>query len=166
MYDTKFAKVFEDTVELSDGSIIDDYSVISFPHVVIIVATNAEGSLLVQDEYKYAINKTILSLPSGGMNRNGDPVETAKKELAEETGYVSDEVELVETLYEYPSKMDRVLFIVRMKNIRKTKEVDRELTEIISNVRFISSGYIGDGKKFNTTYAISALALTLPEFVR
>ncbi|MDB5179809.1 MAG: hydrolase [Candidatus Saccharibacteria bacterium] len=166
LIDTKFLKVYQDTIQLPSGDIFDDYSIVSLPNGVIIVATDADNKLITQFEYKYAIDKVILNLPSGGVGKNETPIQAAKKELLEETGYASDEVELVKTLYEYPSKLDHVLYIVRIKNAKKIQQVSHEATESISEVNLLSADMPDFGGEFNATYVIAALAVTLPKFLR
>ena len=43
LLDTRFMKVYEDTVRLPDGNVIDDYTVVTLPSGVIVVATDEEG---------------------------------------------------------------------------------------------------------------------------
>jgi len=157
-------KVYLDEVQLPNGGTIPDYSVVTLPSGVIVVATDTEGKLITQYEYKYAINKTILNLPSGGVEDGLSVLENAKKELLEETGYASDEVELIADFYEYPSKADHHIYIVRIKNAHKIKEPEHETTENISPVRLISPNETSKDK-FDTTYAVSALAAAAPEFL-
>lgn len=108
------------------------------PSGVVIVATDCSDNLLVQYEYKYAIDKTILNLPSGSVEENDSILATATRELLEETGYESNELELIDTLYEYPSKADHLIYIVRAKNARKTSDVTHEITETINAVKLLS----------------------------
>jgi ADP-ribose pyrophosphatase len=164
--DSKYMKVYFDTIELPSGTIIDDFSVATLPSGVVIVATDEKGRLLTQYEYKYAIDTVVLNLPSGSIENGSNPLETAAIELEEETGYVSDDLELVQTLYEYPSKLDHVLHIVRAKNARKLKDTKHEVTESIGPVRLLSADMDDYGGIFDTTYTVSALALTLPEYLK
>lgn len=165
LVDTPFMRVYEDSVQLPSGAVIDDYTTVTMPSGVIIVATDHEDRLLVQYEYKYAIDKTILNLPSGSLEDGDAILATAARELLEETGYESSDLELIQTLYEYPSKADHLIYVVRAKNARKVTEVAHEETETISPVRLVSPEDMKLMGVFDTTYNVSALALTLPEFL-
>jgi len=166
--DSPYMKVYEDSVKLPNGTVLDDYTVVTMPSGVIIVATDRDDNLLVQYEYKYAIDKTILNLPSGAIEVGDSVLATAARELLEETGYESSDLELIDTLYEYPSKADHLIYIVRAKNARKTSDMAHEITETISAVKLIAPtasrrDYEGE---FNTTYVVAALALTLPGYLK
>ena len=77
---------------------IDDYSVVEFNDVVSVVATDAQGNLLILEEYRYATDQTMLNLPAGTIRRGAeDPKVAAIRELREETGYTSDNVQQVAT---------------------------------------------------------------------
>jgi ADP-ribose pyrophosphatase len=166
IYETKFLKVYEDEIELPSGKIIDDFSVVSFPDGVMIVATDMDGKLIVQHEYKYAVDDRILTMPAGGMEAGEDAIAVAKRELLEETGYEAETYELVRTLYEYPSKATHRMHIVRAKNARKITDVQHEATEDIGPVILLGKDYNRDEiGRFNATYSVSGIALTLPEFL-
>lgn len=166
LLDSKFMKVYQDTVKLPTGDVFDDYTVASLPSGVVVVATDTEGRLITQFEYKYAIDKVILNLPSGSVEDGLSPLEVAAKELLEETGYASSELELIQTTHEYPSKLDHKVYIVRAKNAIRVKEPEHESTESISEVHLITATMSDYGGVFDTTYNITALALTLPEFLK
>lgn len=165
VYSSKFLEVFSDTVELPNGTVVDDYSVVKLMDGVIIIATDEDNKLITQYEYKYAIDRTILNLPSGSIEKSESPLEVAAKELLEETGYESDELELVQTVYEYPSKLEHIIHFVRARNARLVKDVSHEETENISPVKLLSKDDEDYGGVFDATYTIAGLALTLPEFL-
>lgn len=85
--------------------------------------------------------------------------------MLEETGYESNELELVKTLYEHPSKSDCIMYIVRAKNAKKVADVVHENTENISPVILLSSDDNDIIGEFNTSYNVLAIALTLPDFL-
>ena len=164
LVDTPYMRVYEDVVLLPTGDTID-YTVVNMPSGVVVVATDSNDRLIVQYEYKYAINKTILNLPSGSMDKGESVLAAAKRELLEETGYESNEFEVVQTLYEYPSKADHLIYIVRATNAKKVKEVVHEVTENISPVILLLPDDKDYDGVFDTTYNVSAIALTLPNFL-
>ncbi len=164
--DTQFLKVYSDKIALPSGAIIEDYSTVTLPSGVVVVATDENDQLITQFEYKYAIDKVVLNLPSGSVENGLSPLETAAKELLEETGYASDDLELIQTTYEYPSKLDHVIHIVRARSARKVSNTAHEQTETISPVHLIQADMEDYGGIFDTTYNITALALTLPQYLK
>jgi 8-oxo-dGTP pyrophosphatase MutT (NUDIX family) len=121
--------------------------------------------LIAINEYKYAIDQTIINLPSGTMETGVDIIEMAKRELLEETGYSSDRMEIIKKIYEYPSKLTHCLYIVRAKDCKKISEVKHDFSEQIGEVVLLDPES-DKCNKFNTSYNIAALAITVPEFIR
>src|SRR5215831_869329 len=60
-----------------------------------VLAITAENRVLVVRQYRPAGERYTLELPSGLVDPGETPVETAKRELLEETGYDAPEVELL-----------------------------------------------------------------------
>lgn len=57
-------------------------------NAVVICATNEDNTkFLITEEFRYAVNKTIIDTPAGLVDSGEDIVTTAIRELAEETGY-------------------------------------------------------------------------------
>lgn len=83
-------KIFDikhDEIELSNGA-HSFRDVILHPGGVVIVAQKDDKILLVK-QYRYAISQAIYELPAGKLEYGEDPLEAAKRELHEETGYVA-----------------------------------------------------------------------------
>ncbi len=157
VYETKFIGVYEDTVELENGRVFDDYSTIQFSDSVVIVATDFEGRLIAIREYKYAVDKVILGLPAGGIEQGHNAIYTARKELLEETGYEGDEGEVIHMVHNYPSKVAHNEYTVRIRNARKVTETAHEETESIESTELIEPADIKP-ELFEGSYSISALA--------
>lgn len=87
----KFLTVESHTVKLPDGRVIPDWAWIIIPSAVIILAMNSENQFLCFRQTKYAVDGIALA-PVGGMLEPDEmPLDAAKRELLEETGYEAAE---------------------------------------------------------------------------
>ncbi len=78
-------------VQLPDGEVLKDWPWVIIPDAAIVLAKNSSGDYLCFRQTKYAIEGTSLA-PVGGMISPGEnPLQSAKRELLEETGYESEE---------------------------------------------------------------------------
>jgi ADP-ribose pyrophosphatase len=85
----KFLTVESHTVKLPDGQIIPDWAWVIVPSAVIVLAMTGDGQFLCFRQTKYAVTGTVLA-PVGGMLEPDEiPLEAAKRELLEETGYAA-----------------------------------------------------------------------------
>ena len=76
-----------DKVELPTGVIIDEYYVLEYPDWVNTIAITKEGMFVFVRLYRYAIGKTVNELCAGVIEKGEDPMDAAKRELMEETGF-------------------------------------------------------------------------------
>lgn len=129
---SKWLKVRMDSVELPNGVIMDDYYVVENNNVSLVVAVNDNNEILLKEEYRYAIDEHLTELPGGTFELNEcDPLVVAQRELLEETGYVSDQWELLYTNYDYPTKSTNHVNIYLAKGIRKVADQKLDISEEI-----------------------------------
>ena len=83
-------RVSGESVQLPDGRIIDDYYQIELPEYAVVFARTAEGTVVMERLYKHGTRRIILALPAGYLEPGEAPLEGAKRELLEETGYEAD----------------------------------------------------------------------------
>lgn len=80
-------KLFVETVEVPDGRIIDDYYQLEMPDFTTIFAETPDKRVLIIRQYKHGLRRTSLTLPGGQLEPHETPLEAARRELLEETGY-------------------------------------------------------------------------------
>lgn len=76
-----------DTVRMPDGRINDEYYVLEYPTWVNVIAVTEEGDIVLVRQYRHGLGRTCFEIVAG-VNEEGElPLEAAKRELLEETGY-------------------------------------------------------------------------------
>ncbi len=89
-YRGRLLKVNEDEVRLPDGGkALREY--ILHPGAAIILPLFEDGSVLLERQFRYPLGQHFYELPAGKLEAGEPPLETAKRELLEETGYTAGE---------------------------------------------------------------------------
>jgi ADP-ribose pyrophosphatase len=85
----KFLTVENHTVEWPGGRVISDWAWLIAPDAAIILAVTPEQKFLCFRQTKYAFEGSSLAPPGGMVDDGEDPLEAAKRELLEETGFAA-----------------------------------------------------------------------------
>ena len=127
--------VNKDKVQLPDGAVIDDFYTVTIPDAALIVALTEDGCVLLKSEYRYACKCDVIECPAGMVNPGEEPLETAKRELLEETGYVSDSWEYLGPTWESTSKLTNTMHLFAARGCRKAGEQHLDENEHIDVMR-------------------------------
>jgi 8-oxo-dGTP pyrophosphatase MutT (NUDIX family) len=95
VYRDRWLRARADKCELPDGRIMEPYYVIEVPDWTNMVIITKEQRIVLVRQYRHALGTTTLELPGGILEQGESPKESAIREMHEETGYVSDEVEFL-----------------------------------------------------------------------
>ena len=88
VFDGSLLKVQRDVVRLPDGAqATREY--IRHPGAAAIVALFGDGRVLLERQYRYAQRREFIEIPAGKLEPNEPHLDTAKRELLEETGYTA-----------------------------------------------------------------------------
>jgi len=74
-------------VRLPDGKIVADYHRITLPDCAGVVAQVEDGRFLTARQYRHGPGRVSLTLPGGALDPGEAPLDGAKRELREETGF-------------------------------------------------------------------------------
>jgi ADP-ribose pyrophosphatase len=88
VFDGKLLHVRRDVVRLPDGSLATREYVVH-PGAVLIVPVLSDGRLVVERQYRYPVGQVFVEFPAGKLDPGEAELVTAKRELAEEAGYVA-----------------------------------------------------------------------------
>jgi ADP-ribose pyrophosphatase len=90
VFSGRLLKVHRDRVRLPDGSeTLREF--IRHPGAVAIVAQFEDGRVLLERQFRYPHRRDFIEIPAGKLDPGEAHLETAKRELREETGYVAAE---------------------------------------------------------------------------
>lgn len=108
------------------------------PSVGIIPLLNDKHDILLIKQFRHAVNRFLIEIPAGKMEKDESPIEAAKRELAEETGYSGD-LKYMTNCYLAPSYDTEMMNFFIAENISKTNQPekmddDEEIDNIVINV--------------------------------
>ncbi|HEX2029954.1 MAG TPA: NUDIX hydrolase [Actinomycetota bacterium] len=84
--------------------------VVRHPGAVGIVAVTGEGAVVLVRQFREAVREPVLEIPAGVRDVRGeDPAETARRELAEETGYRATSVRPLGRIHSSPGFTDETV---------------------------------------------------------
>jgi ADP-ribose pyrophosphatase len=90
LYDARpWLDVWAEDVQLPDGRVIEDFYKLEMPDYVIVVPFVGDD-VVVQRQYKHGPRSVGLHLPGGYLDPGEQPLDAARRELMEETGYEAD----------------------------------------------------------------------------
>jgi ADP-ribose pyrophosphatase len=97
-YEGHFLKIQKDRIRLPDGS-TSTREYIRHPGAVVVIPVFEDGSVLMERQFRYPLRRVFIEFPAGKIDPNEDPLECAKRELQEETGFTASEWQFVCTIH-------------------------------------------------------------------
>lgn len=100
LYSGNYRSIVEKTFESQDG-VISNFEVLTWNGVTgnAVCALDEQGNFVMVKQFCAGPEEFFLNLPGGGAEQNETPIETARRELLEETGYEAGTLELIGGFY-------------------------------------------------------------------
>ena len=161
-YAGSFLKVHRDSVRLPDGSRVErEY--IRHPGAVLIVPLFDDGRVLLERQFRYPHGREFIEVPAGKRDPGESALQTAQRELLEETGYVASKwqhVGVFSTAIGYSDENIEML-VARGLEKRERKLDAGEFLEIFeldfeTAIEWIRDGRITDAKSMTALLWVDA----------
>jgi len=130
LIENRWLTVRKESVDLPNGEHIEDFYSVTIPDAAAIVALTDDKKIVLKKEYKHATGEELIEVPAGMFElEENDGLIVAKRELFEETGYVSDEWKYLGDTVESSSKLTNRMHIYLAMNCKKVAEQNLDKTE-------------------------------------
>lgn len=141
-----------ETYRMPDGKVYGPFYNYSRRSYAVIVASDVSGRFLCVRQFRHGIGRVTTEFPAGGIRFSGkheyvnkrenesglveSPLDAAKRELLEETGYTSDNWDYMMMIPAEATLSDNYAYIYRAKNCKKTKKQDLDASEFVEVVKY------------------------------
>jgi len=124
-----------DQCEVPNGNIFEPYVIETGTWVNVIALTKDREVILVR-QYRHGAGQVMLEIPAGVMDAEDEsPLDTAKRELSEETGYRSEKIIEIGKSYPNPATHNNLTYsflaldaeLIGQQHLDETEEIDVSL---------------------------------------
>lgn len=115
VYTTRFFELLAKTMKPGE----EPYYSLRVPDFATVVAITEDRHLLAVRQYRPSVERYTVELPSGLVDPGESPLEAARRELLEETGYAADEAELLAPMYPEVGRLTNQTWTCFAPNVRK-----------------------------------------------
>lgn len=145
---------YSDTMELPDGKRVEWDLIHHRKGAAAVVPVLPDGKILMVRQFRNAINRITLEIPAGARDsETEETIHCAARELEEETGYHSDELEFLMSLRTTIAYCDEFIDVYVARNLVKTQQhldpdefVELESHELDALCEKIYAGELQDAK--------------------
>jgi ADP-ribose pyrophosphatase len=95
--------------------------ILEAPDWVNVVALTPEEKIITVSQFRFGIRRQSLEIPAGLVDPGEEPLEAARRELAEETGYTASEWKSTGWSYANPAFLNNRAHHFLARNVRRTQ---------------------------------------------
>ncbi|CAG9608384.1 NUDIX domain-containing protein [Pseudoneobacillus rhizosphaerae] len=153
-----------DEVELPNGK-TSKREIIKHPGAVAILPITNDGKIVMVEQFRKALERTLVEIPAGKLEKGENPLECARRELEEETGYVCEKLDWLISFYTSPGFADEIVHLYVATGLSKKEDAaqldEDEFVNIVELFLAEAIQYVEEKKIYDakTAYAVQYLQL-------
>lgn len=155
-----------DEVALPNGK-TSKREIIKHPGAVAILALTGDKKIVMVEQYRKALDRTLVEIPAGKLEKGEDPQACARRELEEETGYECSELKWLTSFYTSPGFADEIIHLYVAKGISQKENAaapdEDEFVNVIEITLEEALEYMRDKKIYDAKTAFAVQYLQLEE---
>jgi ADP-ribose pyrophosphatase len=157
VYSGKILHVTKDKAALDNGIEVTREVVVHGGGVGII-AFNERNEIFLVKQYRYGVKKDLYEIPAGKLEQGEQPLECAKRELIEETGFEAKEFRYLGYIYPTPAYCSEVTHIFAARNlVQRVQNLDDDEFLTVTAVPFETALNMAKTGEINDAKTVAAL---------
>jgi ADP-ribose pyrophosphatase len=152
IYHGRAVDIHVDTVEKANGT-QTTREVVEHSDCIAVVALDEQGNVLLVRQFRHAVNRFLLEIPAGGIDPGEEPLDSVRRELQEEIGYLPRKIDKLGGFYAVPGYGTEYLHCFLAADLvpsrlvaEDTDDIERVRVSPAEIPRLIASGEICDAK--------------------
>ncbi len=155
----KLLEIRKDRVRLPNGGeSLREYIV--HPGAVVVLALLSNGNLLFERQFRYPLRRVFLELPAGKIDQGENILDTARRELREETGYEATDWKHLGVMHPCIGYSNERIEIFMARGLRRVGPPQLDANEFLEVLELspvearqaVCDGRITDGKTISALY--------------
>ena len=113
---------YQDTMQIPNGHVAR-WDFIKHKGAAAVVPVDDQGRIIMVRQYRNALERYTLEIPAGGLQTAEEPTrDAAARELQEETGYYSDDLELLLSIYTTVAFCNEKIDVYVATDLKRSKQ--------------------------------------------
>ncbi|MDX8359728.1 MULTISPECIES: NUDIX hydrolase [Bacillaceae] len=164
LFTGKIIDLYVEDVELPNGK-TSKREIVKHPGAVAVIAVTSENKIVMVQQYRKPLERVLVEIPAGKLEQGEEPIETAKRELEEETGYTAHKLTHLTSFYTSPGFADELVHLYVAEGLIKLEikaQLDEdEFVDVIELTLDEALAYMSEKRIYDakTAYAVQHLQM-------